>query len=189
MQRYLTPADYTAQIRSEIKTLVGGSDEKALVIAEHAAVNQMMSYLGKLYDLSRIFFLNKGEFDPASAYVDGDLVYYKAPSESEADYKLFEATEDLVAAAWNASKWALHTGRNPFVNLYVVDITLYHLHSKHASRLMPQVRADRYQDALDWLKLVGNGDINAELPQKPTTDPTYTPDIRFNSHPSENHRW
>lgn len=196
MERYLHPGDYSIQIRSEIKTLVGGADEKKLVLAEHAAVGQMKSWLKKRYDIAQIFFLMKGEHDQALAYSLGDLVYYKEAGQSVEDYKVYSANAAIPAAtAWNASNWTLFTDRNPFVLLYLVDLTLYHLHSKDAARAIPKVREDRYQDALDWLKGVAEGVIDADLPQVSELDengadnPNYKPDIRFNSHTSENQRW
>jgi phage gp36-like protein len=190
MERYLHPGDYSIQIRTEIKTLVGGADEKKLVLAEHAAVGQMKSWLKKRYDIAQIFFLLKGAHDQAKAYSLGNLVYYKETSESVEDYKVYQANANIAAnTPWNLNNWTLFTDRNPFIILYLVDLTLYHLHSKDAARLIPKVREDRYQDALDWLKGVAEGLIDADLPQLVETDPEYKPEIRYNSHPAENHRW
>lgn len=55
--------------------------------------------------------------------------------------------------------------RNAFIVMTLIDITLYHLWSKERGK-MPQVRSDRYQDALDWLKAVGNGREISDLPTK-----------------------
>jgi hypothetical protein len=189
MDRYLTPADYSIQIRNEIKTLIGGADEKKLVIAESAAVSQMKSYLKKLYDISQIFFLIKGAHDPAIAYTAGSLVYYKESTEKDESYLVYEAIADVPASAWDITKWNLFTKRNPFVIMYAVDITLYHIHSKDATRLIPEVREKRYNVALDWLELVGAGKIDADLPQIPDTSDAYSSDIRYNSHEAENQRW
>ncbi len=196
MERYLHPGDYSIQIRSEIKNLVGGADEKKLILAEHAAVGQMKSWLKKRYDIGKILFLLKGEHNQTLAYSLGDLVYYKENGETVEDYKVYEATADIAAnTAWAPANWTLFTERNPFVILYLVDLTLYHLHSKDASRVIPKVREDRYQDALDWLKGVAEGMIDADLPQVSELDengaenPNYAPDIRYSSHPNENQRW
>lgn len=56
--------------------------------------------------------------------------------------------------------------RDAFIVMTLVDIVLYHIWSKERGR-MPQVRNDRYQDALDWLKTVGNGEQICDLPPLP----------------------
>lgn len=61
--------------------------------------------------------------------------------------------------------------RDAFIVMIAIDITLYHLWSKERSKI-PQIRSDRYQDALDWLKSVGNGETIADLPAKPQDDMT-----------------
>jgi phage gp36-like protein len=198
MQRYLHPGDYTMQIRKEIKDLLGGADEGKLIVAENAAVGQMKSYLKKLYDIDKIFYLIS-KWDPAIVYQApadpeqlGTLAFFKADTAADEQYKVYQVVTTTAAGESPesaAAKWSLFTSRNPFVIMYLVDITLYHLHSKDASRLMPKVREERYADALDWLKMVGKGEINADLPQKTVDDPGFVSDIRFNSNPPENQRW
>ena len=55
--------------------------------------------------------------------------------------------------------------RNHFLVMITIDIALYHLWSKRAPRKIPEYRAQRYQDALDWLKAVGEGTMTTDLPQ------------------------
>ena len=55
--------------------------------------------------------------------------------------------------------------RDMFIVMITIDIALYHLWSKKASRKIPELRAQRYQDALDWLKGVGDGTLKSDLPQ------------------------
>jgi phage gp36-like protein len=192
MDRYIHPGDYTMQIRKEIKDFLGGSDEVKLIVAETAAVGEMKSYLKKRYDINQIFFLMK-KHDAALAWTTGSIVYYKANSDADEKYQVWEAIADVAAngplPGADVSKWAPFAKRNPFINMYLVDITLYHLHSPNAQRTMPETRETRYADALAWLRMVGKGEIDADLPQLPTTDVNYNPDIRFNSHPLENQRW
>ena len=54
--------------------------------------------------------------------------------------------------------------RNPIVMMYMIDLTLYHLHSKSATRMIPKIRLDRFDAAKEWLKLVRGGDLNPDLP-------------------------
>lgn len=54
----------------------------------------------------------------------------------------------------------------------LIDITLYHLHSRINPRNIPDLRKDRYDGnrdaqtlgAIGWLKQVAAGKINADLP-------------------------
>lgn len=55
--------------------------------------------------------------------------------------------------------------RNHFLLMIAIDIALYHLWSKRAPRKIPELRSERYQDALNWLKAVGEGTMTTDLPQ------------------------
>ncbi len=59
--------------------------------------------------------------------------------------------------------------RDAFVVMTLIDLVLYHLWSKERGK-MPQVRNDRYQDALDWLKSVGRGEDICNLPSRAQED-------------------
>lgn len=54
--------------------------------------------------------------------------------------------------------------RDAWIVTITIDMALYHLYSKTGSKDVPEHRANRYQDAIDWLKDVGNGDTDANLP-------------------------
>lgn len=199
MQRYLHPGDYTMQIRSEIKNFVGGVDEKKLMVAEQAAVTEMKAYLSKKYDPAKIFYAVT-KWDAAIAYTipveegaTGTLVYYKKAGEADESYIVYEVIINTAlgeSPETHPAKWREFTGRNPFVIMRLVDMVLYHIHSKDASRAMPKVREDRYEDSIDWLKTVlKNGDIDAGLPIRAEDDAEAVPEIRYSSHDVENQRW
>lgn len=54
--------------------------------------------------------------------------------------------------------------RNAFVVMIVIDCALYHLYCSIAPNKIPEHRSNRYQDALEWLKLMVEGKSNADLP-------------------------
>lgn len=54
--------------------------------------------------------------------------------------------------------------RNAFVVMITIDCTLYHLYCSIAPNKIPEHRSNRYQDALEWLKLMAEGKGNADLP-------------------------
>lgn len=66
--------------------------------------------------------------------------------------------------------------RNPQIVMYLVDMALYHLHSRQNPRNVPQIRQDRYDQVLSWLRMVRKGELSADLPQEPATNPDGTPD-------------
>lgn len=56
--------------------------------------------------------------------------------------------------------------RNQLVLMMALDISIYHIFCIHNPRSMSQIRIDRYERAIDWLKGVRSGDISVEgLPE------------------------
>lgn len=78
--------------------------------------------------------------------------------------------------------------RNLHIVLTAVDLVLYHLYSQTGARDVPEHRKNRYEDALDWLRSAGRGEIGADLPPRPDS-PDIVADLRFWSRPPENHKW
>ncbi len=75
--------------------------------------------------------------------------------------------------------------RHPVVLEFAKDIALYHLHSIHDPATIPQIRIDRYNRAIEWLKEVNKGHINPDLPV--SNDPK-TKYVAYGSNPKrENH--
>jgi len=66
--------------------------------------------------------------------------------------------------------------RNPQIVMYLVDLALYHLHSRQNPRNVPQIRQDRYQQVIDWLKLVRKGGLSCGLPLESAQLPDGTQD-------------
>ena len=60
--------------------------------------------------------------------------------------------------------------RNYELVMYLVDMSLYHIHSRINPGQVPELRMNRYQDAMDWLKNVGAGDWNPGFPGKGDAD-------------------
>lgn len=58
------------------------------------------------------------------------------------------------------------TMRNQLVLMMAIDIAIYHIFSIHNPRNMSQIRTDRYERAVEWLKGVRKGDVSVEgLPE------------------------
>lgn len=55
--------------------------------------------------------------------------------------------------------------RNKLIAMYMVDIVLYHLHSRIAPHSVPELRTTRYKDAIKWHTDVAKEVINpVDLP-------------------------
>ena len=80
--------------------------------------------------------------------------------------------------------------RDQWIVTITIDIALYHLYSQTGQKDIPEHRQQRYQDAIDWLKDVGNGITLANLPElvDEQTGEEYS-DFRLNSRTPENHKW
>jgi phage gp36-like protein len=50
--------------------------------------------------------------------------------------------------------------RNQSIKQKLIDIVLYHIHSKGNPSAIPDIRVKRYDDAIEWLKGVQSGSIN-----------------------------
>lgn len=60
--------------------------------------------------------------------------------------------------------WTAGDNRNQQIVTYLVDISLYHLHSRIAPRNIPELRVIRYDHSIQWLKMAARGEITAALP-------------------------
>lgn len=69
--------------------------------------------------------------------------------------------------------------RNRTIVMFCMDICLYHLHSSVPSRLVPELREKRYENAIKWLEKVCTGKINPELPLIGGTDVDSGNPIKF----------
>jgi len=50
---------------------------------------------------------------------------------------------------------------------YIIDLCLYHLHSRIAPRNIPELRQTRYDNAVLWLKMCVSGDVTPKLELNP----------------------
>nr|DAD91196.1 MAG TPA: head to tail adaptor [Siphoviridae sp. ctu3K14] len=54
------------------------------------------------------------------------------------------------------------TDRNQLVLMIAVDIAIYHIFTTHNPQKMSQIRKDRYERAIEWLKLVAGFKTNID---------------------------
>lgn len=80
--------------------------------------------------------------------------------------------------------------RDNYIVMIVIDCTLYHLYTATVPNKIPSIRAERYQDALDWLKSVAKGEETADLPLLEDASGNNLLGIKITSkYPPSNNRW
>lgn len=65
----------------------------------------------------------------------------------------------------NTTYWTKADNRDQQMVLFFIDIALYHLHSRIAPNNIPQLRIDRYDSAIEWLKMCAKGEVTPNLPK------------------------
>ncbi len=79
--------------------------------------------------------------------------------------------------------------RDQWIVTITIDIVLYHLYSQTGMKDIPEHRQQRYQDAIDWLKDVGNGTTTADLPLLTDENGEQFSDFIINSRQPQNWKW
>jgi len=77
----------------------------------------------------------------------------------ESDYSI-PANTAITATTY----WTQGDNRSQQLLTFLIDITLYHLHSRISPRNIPELRVKRYDDAIRWLKAVSKAEVTANLP-------------------------
>ncbi len=62
--------------------------------------------------------------------------------------------------------WVNGDNRDQQMVLYMIDVTLYHVHKRISPRNIPDLRVKAYDDAKQWLRYCANGDVTPALPVK-----------------------
>ncbi len=80
--------------------------------------------------------------------------------------------------------------RDSYIVMITLDCALYHLYTATVPNKIPTIRAERYQDALDWLKSVARGEENTDLPVLEDETGNQLLGIKITSkYPPNNNRW
>ena len=128
--------------------------------------------------------LPNSEYNPETSYEVGNIVWFE-----DKNYTALQKCKNIDpsnAAFWgtgttysfsgqlptNTAYWTAGDNRNQQIVLYLIDITLYHLHSRINPRNIPDLRKERYNGnsptdsggAIGWLKSVAHGNVQADLP-------------------------
>lgn len=79
--------------------------------------------------------------------------------------------------------------RNALILMYMIDITLYHIHARINPKFMPDIRKERYEVALTWLDKVSRGQLSPDLPLITNSDGETTLSSRWGSNSKFNHQY
>jgi len=125
-------------------------------------------------------------FDYSQKYQKNDIVkyYYSAfickqtslniiPTPNNDYWDIYPSSFSSVLPTDTLS-WLEGDNRNEQLKACLIDIALYHLHSRINPRNIPELRKERYDGnspeqkggAIGWLKNVAHGLVNADLPEK-----------------------
>lgn len=97
-----------------------------------------------------------------------------------------------LAGRYNISKIFSQIGddRDSYIVMITLDCALYHLYTATVPNKIPTIRAERYQDALDWLKGVARGEETTDLPLIEDESGNELMGIKITSkYPPSNNRW
>jgi phage gp36-like protein len=89
-----------------------------------------------------------------------DTIRTRAELAAQAEIESYLRARYDVAAIFSA----VADARHPQILMYMIDVALFHLHSRINPRNVPELRGVRYEQAIDWLKAVAKGNIAPDLP-------------------------
>lgn len=76
--------------------------------------------------------------------------------------------------------------RNAEIVMYMCDLSVYHMHSRLTPGQVPDNVKERYQDALNWIKMVSGGKLEPDLPKPAGTDEGVKNDTKWGGRPARN---
>ena len=82
----------------------------------------------------------------------------------------------------NTTYWTKGDNRNQVLMGGVIDVALYHLHSRIAPRNIPDLRVKRYDDFIRYLREVAKGNLSVDLP---LLEPKKSSTIRVGGKPKQ----
>lgn len=80
--------------------------------------------------------------------------------------------------------------RNQLVLMMAIDIAVYHLFCIHNPQKLSQIRKDRYERAVEWLKAVRKGDISVDgLPSVEPAQSQKSSQYQMSGNPKRNNHY
>lgn len=152
-------------------------DEGTIVSVE--AENEWKS--GNSYDTGDQVFYDPG--DGPNVYVAITSTSTSTDPDASPDFDLVADLNTIHTSQADNNSAHPHTGtdwekgdpRDPQLKMYVLDVALYHIHSRLQPRMIPEYRIQRRDDAMENLKKIGKGEIWLDLPERKPAETTDEP--------------
>lgn len=111
------------------------------------------------------------------------LIKNNATTLDSAELKALSQVESYLSNRFNmATEWAKNgTARHQYLVMLVVDIMIYHLASSLKGNTVRELRINRYNEALDWLKQVADFQLSPNLTPKVDEDDVQITPIKWGS--------
>lgn len=121
------------------------------------------------------------------AQVTGGVAAIRTQSELVAQQEIESYLNQRFSVAQVFNKTG--NGRSAIIVMYMLDIALYHMHSRVTPRNIPQIRIDRYDSAIAWLKMASKGSITPDLPRITDDSGEDVSRSAFAGNPKLSHQW
>lgn len=140
-----------------------------LVTAERFAIDEASGYLNFKYDTGKIFGVKAYEFDAGASYKIGEVIM-------DANGIPYNCIADAPANTplTDTNYFVLGDLRNSLVVMILVDITLYHFHSRVPTNRITETRIVRYDQAIEKLQQIRKSQLNPVLPLWDYESPNHT---------------
>ena len=181
----LTADDYDAAFSYAVDELINFTDSKVYIATSITAAGEdPVSTPAKwtLIDANLTFFtaLKTDDFVLGTAYTAGQFVASEGAryecalatdgTQKPTNSQYWTLNADTIAAGTlpTSASWTKGDTRHPLILRYMVDITLYELHSRINPRNIPEHRIQRRDDAIKYLKMVidPRNNIAPDFPEK-----------------------
>lgn len=185
----LTADDYDALATYAVDDLINFTDGNIYIAIDLTAAGEdPITDPAKwtLIDVNFTFFtaIKTDDFVLGTAYSIGQFVVFEGAryenilatdgTQKPTDAQFWTLNTDTIAAGTLPSDplWTKGDTRHPLILRYMVDITLYELHSRINPRNIPEHRIQRRDDAITYLKMVidPRKNITPDFPEKVRLD-------------------
>jgi hypothetical protein len=155
--RFLIKNDFKPYIKEINLNVITGNDDTLLNEIEAAALIEFEMYIGRFYDANCLLPLIL-EYNSDTQYNSGDYVWN--------DITIYEVVQNISPThSITDSAFVVNDPRNAIVKRMLIDICLYHIHSRISPHQIPDLRVVRYQETIQLLKDIRNG-LTGGLPSE-----------------------
>lgn len=157
--KFITDEDINNQIKQDLVADIFPLSERQKKIrkAESAVLKQIRSKAGRWYDIDSVL-IKIPQWNDKTTYQQGSYVYYEG-----CIYKAL--TENTNTTPTDNEPWKDDDPRHELLVMYACDMIIYHLHCLVNPRKIPEMRRERYKEAVSWLELIAEKNESADFPE------------------------